>query len=226
MKNKINAVIFDFNGTLFFDTEFHNEAWQNFAQNHNVFLTKEDLSKNIHGHTNSEILHYLFKTELNKEQLNRYYEEKEDLYRNICRSKPDDCILAPGAIDFLNYLKEKNIKRTIATASYPKNILFYNDIFGLDQWFSIEQIIHDNGKFKGKPDPGMFIAAAKILDVPTQECMIIEDSIMGILAANNANAGKIIAMSSDNQKNKFDDYSYIDQIITDFRTIDRSCFSI
>jgi beta-phosphoglucomutase len=225
MKTSIHAVIFDFNGTLFFDTEFHNTAWQQFAENHTVHLTTEDLGRNIHGHTNKEILEYLFGPSLSNDQLGRFYEEKEEIYRTICRNNPELCVLAPGAENFLNYLKENKIKRTIATASYPKNVQFYNEIFKLDRWFFIDKIIHDNGSFRGKPDPGMFLAAAEVLNTPTNNCMIIEDSIMGITAARNAKAGMIIAISENIQSNKFSAYNFVDHIITDFGEIDKSWFT-
>jgi beta-phosphoglucomutase len=225
LKNKlIRSVIFDFNGTLFYDTNFHNSAWKKFAENHNVHLTSEDLSKNIHGHTNKEILLYLFNQNLQEDELMRYYEEKEEIYRAICRNHQDQCVLSPGAEKFLHYLSVNNIKKTIATASYDKNIVFYNDLFDLEQWFSLKQIIYDNGNYRGKPDPEMFLAAADILQTPIDECMIIEDSIMGITAAKNAKAGKIIAISESQTSNKFSGYNFVDQIITDFCQIDTSYF--
>jgi beta-phosphoglucomutase len=225
MKQFITAVIFDFNGTLFKDTEFHNKAWSTFAANYNDSLTLEDFKNNIHGHTNKEILNYLFNKELATDLLNRYYEEKEEIYRSICLENPELCILSPGSELFLDYLQERKIKKTIATASYPKNIAFYNSLFNLERWFNIDHIIHDNGKYRGKPFPDMFLAAADILKISITECMIIEDSIMGLSAANNAKAGKIIAISTDNELSKFSHYDFIDQIIIDFRQIDRTCFS-
>lgn len=225
MHQPIKAVIFDFNGTLFRDTDFHNKAWLDFADLNHVHITAEDFDKNIHGHTNKEILYYLFGENLTTEELYNFYEEKEEIYRSICKKNPELCILAPGAENFLNYLKENNIKRTIATASYPKNIAFYNELFKLEKWFIIDQIIHDNGTYRGKPDPGMFLAAANLLQLSAKECMIIEDSIMGITAAKNAQAGKIIAISDIKKDSRFSNFKFIDQIITHFNQIDLSCFN-
>ena len=68
--NHIQAVIFDFNGTLFYDTNFHDAAWIEFAARYGTSLTKDELDKNIHGSTNKEILHYLFNKKLSN---NRFY---------------------------------------------------------------------------------------------------------------------------------------------------------
>jgi len=226
MTSSITGVIFDFNGTLFNDTAFHNEAWSKFAEQNKLVLTAEDLETLIHGHTNKEILEFLYKKVLSNNELKKYYEEKEAIYRNICTNNPKACILAPGAEFFINYLHNNNIKKTIATASYPKNVEFYFSIFNLARWFNINQVIHDNGEYRGKPFPDMFLAAAKEIQVPINECMIIEDSFAGIQAAKNAKAGKIIAKTTNDNLDKFSEFKYIDQVIIDFKQINRNCLNI
>jgi beta-phosphoglucomutase-like phosphatase (HAD superfamily) len=224
MKPFIEAVIFDFNGTLFFDTDFHNQAWKIFAAKYNKHLTLEDFQINIHGRTNKEILYYLFNEELSKNLLNQYYEEKEEIYRIICFQNPEMCILAPGAEDFLNFLHENHIKKTIATASYIGNINFYINLFHLERWFKKDDIIYDTGEYRGKPSPDLFLAASRKLHVIPENCMIIEDSTRGLQAAKNSNAGKIIAISNSDSSEFLSKLDFIDQIITDFRQIDKQTF--
>jgi beta-phosphoglucomutase len=220
----IKAVIFDFNGTLFRDTDFHNEAWTTFASRYGIRLSDEDLKKHIHGFTNKEILFFLFKKELSKDLLEKFYEEKEEIYRAICQVNPESCNLSPGSELFLDYLHENKIKKTIATASYPKNVIFYNSMFNLERWFDMNLVIQDTGHYRGKPFPDMFLAAANTLSVPIKDCMVIEDSIGGINAAKNSKAGRIIAISPENDIGKFGQFVFLDQIVTDFCQIDRTCF--
>ena len=78
----MKAVIFDFNGTLFRDSEFHNTAWTSFAARHGKSLKPEDLDKHIHGFTNKEIIEYFFERSLSFEEAQPYYEEKRLLTRH------------------------------------------------------------------------------------------------------------------------------------------------
>lgn len=216
MKQAIKAVIFDFNGTLFNDTHFHDTSWKEFASRYGKNLSPEELDKNIHGFTNREIFTYVFQKSLDENELYRFYEEKEEIYRSICRANPAKCVLTKGAEDFFNFLSEKNVTRTIATASYLPNVEMYFNMFQLEQWFQLDQVIYDSGNFRGKPHPDMFLAAADKLQVHITDCMIIEDSEGGIRAARNAKAGIIIAAEFDGNHSSFSKFDYIDRIITDF----------
>ena len=219
MTKAIKAVIFDFNGTLFNDTYFHDTAWQEFASRYDKNLSPGELDKNIHGFTNREIFTYVFQRALDKNELYQFYEEKEEIYRSICLNNPAKCILTKGAEDFFNYLSEKKIPRTIATASYLPNVEMYFNMFHLERWFQLDQVIYDSGNFRGKPYPDMFLAAAEKLQVPIKDCMIIEDSEGGIQAAGNAKAGVIIAAYFEGNHSNFSKFDYINQVITDFRQV-------
>jgi len=219
MLQVINAVIFDFNGTLFNDTSFHNKAWKEFALKYGKTLTPDELDKNIHGFTNREILEYLFQRPLAEKELINLYEEKENLYRSVCHDHPEKCMLTEGAEDFIGFLCKKNIPRTIATASYLPNVKLYFKIFNLERWFQPNQVIYDSGEFLGKPHPDIFLAASAKLWIPMAECMVIEDSKGGIQAAKNAGAGIIIAADFEENRSKFSQFSYIDRIISDFRQL-------
>ena len=213
------AVIFDFNGTLFHDSEFHHEAWCRFANRYGKTLNEEDFDAHIHGSTNREIIEYLFQTKPNENEMLRFYEEKETIYREICKRNPEKCILTPGADVFLDYLSERNIPCTIATASYQLNVEMYFHLFHLNRWFQFEKIVFDTGGYRGKPYPDMFLASADKLGIPIDQCMIIEDSIRGVKAAVNAGAGTIIAVDFDRNPDKFSLLKGIDSIISDFRQL-------
>ena len=77
------------------------------------------------GRTNEDIIAYLIGKRPAPELVEKLAKEKESVYRDMCRKDYQNTILAPGAIDFLNYLKENNIPRTIATMSEKDNVDFY-----------------------------------------------------------------------------------------------------
>lgn len=219
MNPSIQAVIFDFNGTLFYDTDFHNQAWMEFAKAYGKKLGIAEMERHVHGFTNKEILEYLFQHEISGEELFSLGEEKEKKYRSICMQHPTKCVFTPGAVEFLNHLHQYKIPRTIATASTWENVEFFISLFSLEEWFEVDKIIYDNGNYRGKPHPDLFLAAAEKLKMPIANCLIIEDSIGGVKAAKNAGAGKIIAYSLDSTSEKFSQLNFIDQLITDFRQI-------
>lgn len=219
MNNSVEAVIFDFNGTLFNDSQFHHEAWTRFATRYNIKLSPADFDNYIHGYTNKEILEFLFQRNPEKKELENLSEEKESIYRDICQSNMEKVILTPGAEEFLEYLSIQNIPRTIATASYLPNVELFFSLFHLNRWFSFELIIFDSGAYRGKPHPDLFLAAAEKICQPIEKCLIIEDSISGIQSAKNAGAGSIVAVDFTNTPDKFSEFDFIDSIISDFRQL-------
>jgi len=215
---KYKAVIFDFNGTLFWDTAYHNQAWDIFLQKHKISLSDEEKAVKIHGKTNSDILKSIFSINISPEKIQYLSIEKERIYQDIClREKME---YAPGVIDFFNFLKSNQILFAVATSSGLENIEFYLKYMDLGKWAPKDQIIFENGSFPGKPKPDIFLLAMDKLGVHSKEVIIFEDSPTGIMAAENANAGKIIIVNSTAR-----DYSYLPYlVIYSFDEVDRSLF--
>jgi beta-phosphoglucomutase len=219
MNKKYSGVVFDFNGTIFWDTKLHNQAWDIFLPKHNLNLTDEEKTKYLHGKTNKEIFSILFDKELNEDELQNYILEKETIYQELCQKSGLD--FAPGAIDFINFLKANKVEYAIATSSGKENIDFYLSYLHLEKWFTLNHIVYNNGKMKSKPDPEIFITAINRLGKNPDEIVIFEDSYAGIEAAEKAGAGKIIIVNSNG-----DDYNkYGYDIISGFEQVDKSIFT-
>lgn len=214
-----SGVIFDFNGTLFWDTKLHNKAWDIFLTRHNLYLSDEDKFLKIHGKNNRDIFTALFNRSFSDDELNKYILEKEGLYQQLCLQT--DMPLAPGATDFFNFLKDNDIPFTIATASGQENIDFYFKHLPIAQWFDYDKVVYNNGQIKGKPDPEIYLKAMQVINRKPEEVIIFEDAIAGLQAARNAKAGKIIIVDSND-----DDYTgWTDnQIIRSFDEVDRKQF--
>ncbi|MDH6308502.1 beta-phosphoglucomutase [Dysgonomonas sp. PFB1-18] len=212
-----SGVIFDFNGTLFWDTKLHNKAWDIFLTRHDLFLSDEDKFNKMHGKNNKDIFLSLFDESLTDTQIQKYILEKEGLYQELCLQT--DMLMAPGAEEFLNYLKDHHIPFTIATASGKENLDFYFDHLPLSRWFEYDKVVYNNGKIKGKPDPQIYQIAMSVINKKPEEVIIFEDAVAGLQAARNADAGKIIVVDSND-----DDYTdWSDcQIIKSFNEVDKS----
>lgn len=213
---KRGGVIFDFNGTLFWDSEYQEISWDKYMERHNINLTEAQKREYIHGRNGKDTLEYLFKRKLNDSEVHEYTEEKEILYREECLKHKME--LAPGAKMLLDYLKGKEIPMAIATASGKTNVDFFIDKFNLLDYFSEEHIIYNDGTTKGKPHPDLFEKAIKSLGVNKAETIIFEDSFSGIQAAINSNVASVIIVNSTKE-----DYSQFElPVIEHFDEFDRN----
>lgn len=216
-----SGVIFDFNGTLFWDTKLHNKAWDIFLTKHNLHLSDEDKFQKLHGKNNRDIFQAIFNGMLSDEKIRNYTLEKELLYQELCLQT--NMPLAPGAPEFLDFLKNNNIPFTIATASGKENVDFYFEHLPLTNWFEYDKVVYNNGKIKGKPDPQIYQIAMSIIGKKPEEVIIFEDAVAGLQAAKNAQAGKIIVVDSNDDNYRYwSDY----QIIKSFNEVDRMQFKL
>lgn len=215
-----SGVIFDFNGTLFWDTKLHNKAWDIFLTRHNLFLSDEDKFTKMHGKNNRDLFITLFDKPLTEDETNKYTLEKEGLYQELCLET--DMVLAPGVTAFLDFLKEKKIPFTIATASGKENLDFYFEHLPLSRWFEYGKVVYNNGEIKGKPDPQIYEIAMSVIGKKPKEVIVFEDAIAGLQAAKNAGAGRIIAVNSNDDD--YTDWSEC-QIIRNFDEVDKSQFT-
>lgn len=215
-----SGVIFDFNGTLFWDTKLHNKAWDIFLTKYNLHLSDEDKFLKMHGKNNKDIFLSIFDKPLSDDEIQSFILEKEGLYQELCLQT--EMPLAPGASDFLDFLKENNIPFTIATASGKENLDFYFKHLPLTKWFDYDKVVYNNGKIKGKPDPQIYQIAMSVINKNPEDIIIFEDAIAGLRAARNAKAGKIIVVDSND-----DDYTGWTncQIIKSFDEVDRTQFN-
>lgn len=191
------GIVFDFNGTLLWDTHLHNAAWDKFFREHGLYLSDEEKHQKMHGRLNKEILADLFGGRLTEAEIERYSLEKEYGYQRMCEEL-EDFSLAEGVIDLFEKLKEKGIPYAIATASGIENVEFYRKRLELDRWFMPEHIIYNDGSMRGKPFPDLFLKAIAALGIECGNIIVFEDSVSGIKAAEAAGAGKVVIVNSNN----------------------------
>lgn len=219
------GIIFDFNGTLFFDSEKHLEAWREFSKRlRQTPFTDEEMRDYMFGRTNEAIIEYLIGEKPDLQMVHQLAQEKEAVYREMCKKDKENTVLAPGAIEFLNFLKANNIPRTIATMSEKSNVDFFIEEFKLEQWFDIEKIVYDNGKIKGKPAPDIYLQATQNIGLDPKDCIVVEDAVSGIESARSAGIGKIIAIASMESIDLYKKIPAVSQIIKNFNEIDKTQF--
>ncbi|MBR1554700.1 MAG: HAD family phosphatase, partial [Oscillospiraceae bacterium] len=158
----MKGVIFDFNGTMIFDKEFHDEAWRKFLENRmQREISEEEFEEHVYGRSAQDILSYFLECEISGQESIRIEEEKEKIYRELCLRSPD-FHLAEGLPEFLDKLKEQGIPVTIATASARKNMEFFFEHLPLARWFDLNHVVYNDGTFRGKPAPDIFLKASEL----------------------------------------------------------------
>lgn len=214
----VKGIIFDFNGTLFFDTDLQEEAWRVlFKKYKGRDLGLTEFQDYIHGRVNTDIMDYFFGKSASIEKRFQLMMEKEQTYRQIVRTKNGSPQLVNGAMELFDELQRRGIKFTIATASEISNVEFYFEVFPLKKWLSgPEAILYDNGTFPGKPAPDIYQRAAALIGEDPKECMVVEDSLSGLRSAQNAGIGRIIAMRSEKDAKIIRQDQKIEAIIDDF----------
>ncbi len=219
----VKGVIFDFNGTLFYDTPQQEKAWREFAwQNFRRDISDQEFKELIHGRNTDFTLEYLAGRNLSKAEVDAYVKAKETVYIDICEKDPQNTHLNSGAERLLDELKERSLPLAIATAAPKINIDYYIKKFNLERWFPLDKIIYNNGTIKGKPAPDFYLKAAKALQLNTQDCLVFEDAISGIQAAYNANIGKIVAIITTNMVEKLRHIAELYAVIDSFDNFNRS----
>ena len=190
------ALIFDFNGTMFFDEKFQEMSWREFIQNRiGREITKKEFEEYIHGRNADFTMQYFFKKSFSRDEIWTLEEEKESIYRELCLKSPAFC-LAKGLPEFLDELTAQKVPFTIATASGCTNVKFFFKYLGLDKWFDMDKVVYNDGTLAGKPEPDFYLRAAEKLKAEIGSCIVFEDSQSGIEAARRAKAGGIIKVVS------------------------------
>ena len=215
MNKAYKGVIFDFNGTLFFDNDKHILAWGEISKMlRGRDITEEELLEHFNGVPNQKIITYLLGREGIAEELETYSRLKEEFYRRFCLEDKEKFHLVEGAVEFFNDLKEKEIPFTIASASIKTNIDFFVKEFGLAKWINPEDIVYDDGSYENKVT--MFQDAAKKLRVDIKECMIVEDSVSGIYSAYLAGCRNIVVIDSSNRAEEYRSLPGVVKVIQNF----------
>ncbi|MGI6167074.1 MAG: HAD family hydrolase [Eubacteriales bacterium] len=213
----IKAIIFDFNGTMIFDSEFHRRVWFEFIPRHTGRrVTYEEIDKNMLGRDNASILRKYFGEHLSDREIGELTQEKEAAYRRLCLANKERFKLVDGVVEFLDYLKETGMPTTIATGSEISNLKFYYEHFELWRWFDFDRIVYDDGSFPGKPAPDIYLRAAAALKADPADCLVFEDAHSGVLAAHNAGIGYIVAVSETEDASLFDSAGGVDLVTKNF----------
>jgi len=179
----MKAFIFDLDGVIVDTAKYHYLAWRDLATELGFEFTEKqnELLKGVSRVRSLEILLNIGKIELSDKRKQELLIVKNKEYLDYVNKMTSDEIL-PGIQDVLLFLENKKIPFALGSAS--KNAPLILQKVGLYDKF--DAIVDGNDVSKAKPDPEVFLIAAKKLNTKPSQCIVIEDALAGIQAANNA----------------------------------------
>jgi beta-phosphoglucomutase len=178
------GIIFDLDGVIVDTAKYHYLAWKKLANQLGFEFTEEqnELFKGVSRKRCLDILLEMGNLSANQEQKDVWMIEKNNDYLAYIE-KMDDSEILPDVPKILTLLKENAIP--IALGSASKNALPILEKVGLAHFFDV--IVDGNNVTKAKPDPEVFLMAAKKMNLSPSNCIVFEDAVAGIEAANAAN---------------------------------------
>ncbi|PSG90655.1 beta-phosphoglucomutase [Aurantibacter aestuarii] len=179
----MNGFIFDLDGVIVDTAKYHYLAWKNLANSIDIEFTElqnEELKGVSRVKSLEKILAWGNKT-ISETEFEALMKKKNEEYLNYISTMTSSEIL-PGVQAFLETIKEAN--KPIALGSASKNARYILDRVELRPYF--DAIVDGNDVSTAKPNPEVFIKAAQTINCQAKECVVFEDSVSGIQAANTA----------------------------------------
>ncbi len=210
---KYKALIFDMDGVLVDNNEFHYRAFKEFCDTYKLEMNEHIYNTHITGRTNEMIVRFLFGDQVSAEQAEAWAQEKEALYREIYKAsiKP-----APGLAAFLEKAKSLGIPAAVASNGPMENIDFVLDETGIRGAF--KAVVNARMVKEGKPAPDIYLKAAELLGFGVNDCVIFEDSPTGIKAGNSAGID-VVGLLTTHSAEEIQNVVFTCQDFTDERVV-------
>ncbi|XZF15858.1 HAD family hydrolase [Chitinophagaceae bacterium MMS25-I14] len=211
MSTTTQAFIFDLNGTMIDDMNYHAIVWNDILNNElHAGLTPEQVKAQMYG-KNEELMERVFgKGTLTPADLDKWSMEKELRYQALYLPH---LALVNGLKQLLDKAAAQNILLAIGSAAIPFNIDFVLDNLHIRHYF--KTIVSADDVKIAKPHPEVFLLCAEKLGVPPGDCIVFEDAPKGVESAQNAGM-RSVAITTTHEQKDFLSYSNIIGFIKDF----------
>ncbi|MEW6035203.1 MAG: HAD family phosphatase [Candidatus Micrarchaeota archaeon] len=175
------AVLFDFDGVIVDSEPLHMKTFLELLAPYGVEVGTERWYREFAGTGSRHIFEVLVKEHGIQEDVDGLVARRKALYES--RVRAGALKEMPGVRDFLRLLRERGIKAAIVSGSHRTNVQAALEMLSLGQF---DLIVSGDDLKERKPEPGPFLFAAKRLGLKPGECLVIEDSISGCVAARRA----------------------------------------
>jgi beta-phosphoglucomutase-like phosphatase (HAD superfamily) len=177
----VGALIFDMDGTMIDSMPFHTKSWIEFARRHGLDIDMAELMRRTTGRTGTECMCEVFERDVALGEALALIHEKEAIYREL---------FAPvfaevgGFRHFAAAAMDRGFKIGVGTAGDRHNIAFAFSHLKMES--APHAVVGGDEGLPGKPEPAIFLEAARRMGVQAQNCIVFEDAPFGIEAARRA----------------------------------------
>ena len=210
--NQQKAFLFDLNGTMIDDMQYHIKAWHGILNGLGANISLERMKEECYG-KNDELLERMFPGRFSDDEKREMSYEKERHYQ--LAFKPHLKLL-PGLDAFLEEAHQQEIKMAIGSAAIMFNIDFVLD--NLDLRHYISAIVSADDVAVSKPDPETFLKCAGQLAVAPEDCIVFEDSPKGVESAKRAGM-KAVVLTTLHEAHEFDGMDHVLMCVKDFTDV-------
>lgn len=205
------SFLFDLNGTMINDMEFHIEVWHDVLNNDlNAKLSREEVRSHMYGRNQELLIRVFGDKRFTTEEADAISYQKEVKYQALYKPHLD---LLPGLFAFLKRAQENKTKMAIGSAASLFNIDFALDNLNIRHYFNF--IVSGDDVKNSKPHPETYLKGADLLQVEPSSCIVFEDAPKGVESARNAGM-RCVVITSMHQENEFSGYNNILMFVKDY----------
>jgi len=175
------AALFDWDGVMIDSATAHERSWELLAEENRLPLPADHFLRGF-GMRNEVIIPNLLSWTRDPDRVRELSLRKEELYREVIRK--EGVTVLPGVEPYLHSLRDAGIPAVIATSTQRANVEHILDLTGLHPYF--KDMVTSEDVTRGKPDPDVFLKAARLASHPPANCVVFEDALHGIEAAKAA----------------------------------------
>jgi beta-phosphoglucomutase-like phosphatase (HAD superfamily) len=176
-----SALIFDMDGTMIYSMPYHAQSWLEFCARHGISIDLPDLMARTTGRTGTECMALLLGRPVTAAEALPLVHEKEVIYRELFAPVFKE---VAGFKAFAAKARTMGLKVGVGTAGDQHNIAFA--LAHLKMPHTPLAIVGGDQGFAGKPEPAIFLEAARLMNAVPTQCIVFEDAPFGIEAARRA----------------------------------------
>lgn len=206
----IKAVIFDLDGVIADSEPISGESTRIVLEKHGIRMTGDE-RRNAFGRRTRDIFRDALSSRNRAGDVGEMVREKDRIFLGMMKGKLKSI---PDSVELVRSLKGRGIMVALATSSHEEKMRAELDELGISGLFPVR--VNGDEISRGKPDPEIFISAARKLGVEPSECAVVEDSAFGVMAAKSAGMTAIGFLSPNSPGQ---DLSPADAVIRDISEV-------
>ena len=188
---RVQGLIFDMDGTMIDSMPYHAQSWVAFAQHHKITIEVAELLRRTTGRTGAECMEVLFGRPIPVDECWELIHQKETIYRELFAPVFTE---VAGFKAFSASAMARGLQVGVGTAGDKHNIAFAFSHLRMDPM--PHAVVGGDEGFSGKPEPAIFLEAARRIGVSPEACVVFEDAPFGIEAARRAGMRAVAVCTS------------------------------